>query len=550
MRLLVFVLPALIILPTPFAQILASTQNDGFPTVHLFEDHMAASAFFLRMGPDERIVLSRNLSSTADQLEELGFPVEIGPSGIIPEEVSPRDLAYFLLYLKERGITKADFGSLREKADLIIKKLSSRKSEVAVLFYSSDGLDYSLLAAYTAFLKEAKLIDLDSIQLDRELLKGSKYVILVTKPLTDENYERYLEVVGTLITLDEDPYLDSSLGVLTGPDVTTPFLMLLANEVASRGLIKRLRGLSLVEDLPLARKVEFIASSHGLSAKILHPDVKHSNLTRKDSVKILMEARNGILYLNLHGNPYVMALRTEGNVVLTSSIVRSAKPLGTIVITLSCDTLRFPELDNPKDSIAYSFLGAGAFAYIGATKVEFSIGSEAGTSYPDLILMMILTGRTLGEAVMAVNNLHIKESSDKGISPSEAAYEVLLGDPTLSLSASQLPYEVERSDHAYRVEILRTTPVIYLQLPGGKDLLPDVEVDLPSVYFKWYSDGKDMFIYISTLSSSFSGYFREGMSVRVELKIRHGYLEYVPYVAIVLVAALSLTALAKAGRAT
>ncbi len=550
MRLLVFVLPALIILPTAFAQISASTQSGGLPTVHLFEDSMAASAFFLRMGPDERIVLSRNLSSAADQLEELGFPVEIGPSGIIPEEVSPRDLAYFLLYLKGRGFIRADFGSLEEKADLIIKELSSRKSEVAVLFYSSDGPDYSLLAAYTAFLKEAKLIDLDSIQLDRELLKGSKYVILVTKPLTNENYEKYLDVVGTLINLDEDPYLDSSLGVLTGPDVTAPFLMLLANEMASRGLIKKLRGLSLVEDLPLARKVEFIASSHGLSAKILHPDVKHSNLTGKDSIKVLREARNGIIYLNLHGNPYVMALRTEGNVILTPSIVRSAKPLGTIVITLSCDTLRFPDLDDPRDSIAYSFLGAGAFAYIGATKVEFSIGSEAGTSYPDLILMMALTGRTLGEAVMTVNNLHIKESSDRGISPSEAAYEVLLGDPTLSLSTHRLPYEVERGDRTYVVDILKTTPVIYLQLPGGEDLLPDVEVDLPSVYFKWYSDERGTFIYVSTLSSSFSGYFREGMNVRIELKMRHGYLEYVPYVAIMLLAALSLVALVRARRVT
>ncbi len=546
MRSPVFILPALILILTPTAPTLASNQTGGLPTVHLFEDYREASEFFLHMGSNERIVISRNLSSTGDQLEELGFPVEIGPRGVMPGEVDPHDLAYFLLYLKERGITKADFGSLREKSNHIFEELSSRESESTVLFYSSDGPEYSLLAAYTAFLREAKLIDLDFVQSSRELLKGSEYVILVTKPLTAENYERYLNIVDTLISLDDDPYLDASLGILTGPDVTAPFLMLLASDTA----FKRLRGLSLVEDLPLARKVEFIASSHGLSARILHPDVKHSNLTGKESIRVLKEARKGIIYLNLHGNPYVMALRTEGDVILTPTIVRSSRPLGTIVITLSCDTLRFDELDDPRGSIAYSFLEAGAFAYIGATKVEFSIGSEAGTSYPDLILMMALTGRTLGEAVMTVNNLHIKESSEMGISPSEAAYEVLLGDPTLSLSAHRVPYEVERSDRAYRVDILKTTPVLYLQLPDGKDFLPDVEADLPSVYFKWYSDERGMFVYVSTLSSSFSGYFREGMSVRIELKTRHGYLEYVPYVAIMLLTALSLTALVRARRVT
>ncbi len=533
------------------ASILTPAQTGSPPLVHVFEDYKSASAFFLSMGPGERIVVARNASYTSDRLREMGFPVKVGSYEAIPEEITPHELAYLLLYSKEKGLQGADFGPLLKKLDLISQELSSRESEVAVLFYSSDGPDYSLLAAYAAFLKGAKLIDLDSTQLNRELLKGVRYVILLTKPLTARSYERYLNVIDFLIGMDDDPYLDASLGVLTGPDVTAPFLMLLANDAASMGLINRLRGISLVEDLPLARKVEFIASSYGLSTKVLHPDVKYSNLTANDSAKILGEARNGIVYLNLHGNPYVMALKTEGNVVITPSIVRSARPLGAIVITLSCDTLRFPDLDDPKSSIAYSFLEAGAFAYIGATRVEFSIGSEAGTSYPDLILIMVLTGHTLGEAVMTVNNLHIKEATEKGISPREAAYEVLLGDPTLSLASHQIPYIIERSGYVYRVSISKTTPVIYLrlQLPDEEDFLPDVEADLPSVYFKWYEDEEGLFIYVSTLSSSFTGYFREDTSVKIELRRRHGYLEYIPYLVIMLVAIISLAALVRARRA-
>ncbi len=532
--------------------ILTPAQAGSLPLVHVFEDYRSASAFFLSMGPQERIVVARNASYMSDRLREMGFPAKVGSYGAILREMTPHELAYFLLYSKEKGIQGADFEPLLKKLDLISQELSSMESEVAVLFYSSDGPDYSLLAAYAAFLKKAKLIDLDSAQLSRELLKGVRYVILLTKPLTSRNYERYLNVIDFLTCIDDDPYLDASLGVLTGPDVAAPFLMLLADDAASMGLINRLRGISLIEDLPLARKVEFIASSYGLSTKVLHPDVEYSNLTVKDSAKMLREARNGIIYLNLHGNPYAMALKTEGHVVITPSIVRSARPLGAIVITLSCDTLRFSDLDDPKSSIAYSFLEAGAFAYIGATRVEFSIGSEAGTSYPDLILMMALTGRTLGEAVMTVNNLHIKEATEKGISPKEAAYEVLLGDPTLSLASHQTPYIIERNGYMYRVSISKVTPVVYLrlQLPDEGNFLPDVEVDLPSVYFKWYEDEGGLFIYVSTLSSSFTGYFREDTSVKIELRRRHGYLEYIPYLAIMLVAIISLAALIRARRIT
>ncbi len=532
--------------------ILTPAQAGSLPLVHVFEDYGSASAFFLSMGPQERIVVARNASYMSDRLREMGFPAKVGSYGAILREMTPHELAYFLLYSKEKGIQGADFEPLLKKLDLISQELSSMESEVAVLFYSSDGPDYSLLAAYAAFLKKAKLIDLDSAQLSRELLKGVRYVILLTKPLTSRNYERYLNVIDFLTCIDDDPYLDASLGVLTGPDVAAPFLMLLADDAASMGLINRLRGISLIEDLPLARKVEFIASSYGLSTKVLHPDVEYSNLTVKDSAKMLREARNGIIYLNLHGNPYAMALKTEGHVVIIPSIVRSARPLGAIVITLSCDTLRFSDLDDPKSSIAYSFLEAGAFAYIGATRVEFSIGSEAGTSYPDLILMMALTGRTLGEAVMTVNNLHIKEATEKGISPKEAAYEVLLGDPTLSLASHQTPYIIERNGYMYRVSISKVTPVVYLrlQLPDEGNFLPDVEVDLPSVYFKWYEDEGGLFIYVSTLSSSFTGYFREDTSVKIELRRRHGYLEYIPYLAIMLVAIISLAALIRARRIT
>ncbi len=543
-------LPILLALLTTQSTISTATSH-SLPTVHVFQSYGAAAIFFLDMGPDERIVLTRNASLTASLLNEIGFPTKVeSVDRALPSSIEPQELAYILLYLKEHSMGINNAEKISENIESVIKELSSKRSDAAVLFYSSDGPVYSLLAAYTAFLRKAKLLDVDSITPPlKPYLRGVRFVMLVTQPLTSENYRRYSDSVTMLTRLDEDPYLDSSLGILTGDSIASPFIMLLSKDAVSAGMMKNLRGISLLEDLPLARKVEFVGSLYGLDSKIFHPDVKYSNLTYKEVSKILSNSKGGVLYLNLHGNPYLMALRTDGNVVLTPSIVKSSKPLGTVVMTLSCDTLRFQDLRDPEESVAYSFLDAGSFAYIGATKVEFSIGSEAGTSYPDLVLMMALTGNTLGESVMAVNNLHIKDALENGMDPLDAVYEVLLGDPTLGLRSGRVPYDlIEVSGDSYEVIVTRTTPVIYLRLPI-EGLKPRIKVDLPSVYSKWYPEDDGLFLYVSTLSSSFSGYFKRGMKIEIELRRWSDILVYLPYVAILLLIVLSLVLLLKGGRA-
>lgn len=524
--------------------------SDGLPVVYVFEDYRTAASFFLSMSGNERLVLSKNASLTISLLRKLGFPAKEGRArNVIPSNLSPSYLPYLLLYVKEHG---GSIDSLvnRIGIDDISKQLSGRRSDVAVLFYSSDGPEYALLAAYAAYLKGARLIDLDRMRPASELLEGIKYVMLVTFPITLENYDRYTDVIDSLISVDDDPYLDSALGVLTGPKISIPFLMLLSSDAVSHGLIRKLRGISLPEDLPLARKVEFIASTYGFGSKIVHPDLGLTNLTMEKAKEVLKDSRNGVIYLNMHGNPYIMALKTDGNVVLTPSGVREAEPLGSVVITLSCDTLRLSDVHHASESIAYAFLESGAFAYIGSTKLEFSIGSEAGTSYPDLILMMTLTGHTLGEAVKIVNNLHIKEYGNRGVDPKEAAYEILLGDPTLILARGNVPYKIRREGKSLEIVPLESTPVIYVRMKAVGGVEPDVRTDLPSVYYRWYTDEDGLFIYISTLSSSYSGYFARDTNVIIEMRKQQRYLELLPYLAILLVITLSIISLIREGRRT
>ncbi len=488
------------------------------------------------------------LTSNAERLKNIISNYDIS-FNIIPkdeygdkliEKLDPHKLAYALLYASEslKEISIRDILALINDTDKFEDKFS-RGRDVSVLFYSSDGIEYSFLASYAALLRNASLLDAES-NFDPSLLRDVSYVIVVTRPLTKDNYQRYTRLLEIMTKIDDDPYIDASFGLITGNYIETPFLMLLANELLQ--LPRELVGISLVEDLPLARKVERISSLMGLPSKIYHPDLSYSNLTG-DFVRSLLRGRS-IIYLSLHGNPYVMALKSDGYPVITASTVRGSAIPGSIIITLSCDTLKFEDLTNPEESVAYSFLDSGALAYIGSTRVEFSISSEFGTSYPDLMLMLLMNGESLGDAVRIVNNLRIRES--RGKPDDGAANELLLGDPTLKLRPNELPFEVRGEGGIYRIRIMSETPTIFLRVPERGS--PSINSDKPSIYSNWFEDDGGTFIYITTLSTTYAGYFSPGDKVEVEIRKIVDLMKLLPYISILIIVLVTILVFSKLPR--
>ena len=527
--------------------------------VLVFDNFYEAAPYVAFLNQSYRVVVTEDINLTLDRLEHIGVEYTLlGPQ--LPnvfEGVPPGLLAYLVIYANSTQDIRylTDRGAIKEflsrKSDEAVAAAMNRKSNIAVVFYGDDGYDYSLLAAYISLLKGAKIIDMDLIdQIDvLSALKNVDYVIMVTKPLYSGNSKRYRELIEILTSLDSDPYLDASLGVITGLSIDTGYLLVLMSEILSDRFPTHLRGITLQGDIPLARKIEAISLLFGLNSKIVHPDIQYSNLSYAEAKNILQNA-SGILYLNLHGNPYVMALKTDGYVIITGSLISEIRMNLPIVLTLSCDTLRFADMSSPNGAIAYSLLDAGAAAYIGSTKAEFSIGSEAGTSYPDLIVLMLLSGYSLGEIVRTINNFHIREFGEKGITNFEAAYEILLGDPTLSLeNKRQMPYEIYGSgEGVYRIKPTATVPTVFIRISAGRNLRPHVESDIPAMYFKWYSDEDGLSIYISSLSSSYAGYFSSETVIRIEIRKEWGMFALIPYLAIMLIIGLGLLLIARSAR--
>lgn len=490
-----------------------------------------------------RLILSEDPEGIADVLsKKLNLPIKVvrevnGSEDEILREMRPHELAYALVYASrlDRELRASDLMNLsRGLSRLEIRKPEG--SDLYVAFFSSDGIEYAFLAAYVAVLKDAPLLDMEE-GFEPSILKGASHVIVVTKPLWRGNYQRYNTMLKYFTEVDGDPYLDVSFGLLTGNKIDAPFLMLLWEEVLRGAWSGRMMGVSLLEDLPLARKVELVSRSMGFTTEVYHPDLNYSNLT-EEKMKSILETNGGLLYLSLHGNPYVMALRSDSHPVLSARTIRQVSVFGSLIITLSCDTLSFSDIENPRESLAYSFIDSGALAYVGSMKVELTLGSELGTSYPDLLIALLSSGSTLGEAVMTVNNLRIKASRGDP----EAANEVLLGDPTLRLrNPKALPFTVERMKGKYVIETKEDTPLIFLRVnESGKE--PSVKSDMPYLHLEWYEDERGIFIYITTLSTSYAGYFKPGSEVELEMIEKMNLFEVLPYFILILMILIILRA--------
>ncbi|MEM4477007.1 MAG: C25 family cysteine peptidase [Candidatus Korarchaeum sp.] len=485
-----------------------------------------------------RFILTNNPERIANLLSNNGLLFKIlnkSRGDEIIRGMNPHELAYTLLYASRlgRGIRVEELPLLSEHVREFEIQLLRGKSNVSVVFFSSDGSDYAFLAAYTAILKEASLIDMDA-GFDPSYLRGVEDVIVVTTPLWRGNSDRYSKLINYFTKLDEDPYLDVSFGLLTGNYLETPFMMLLSDVILERAGLQAFLGISLIEDLPITRKVERISSILGLHPKVYYPDLSYSNLT-EEVVKSLLNVRRSLIYLSLHGNPYTMALRYDGYPVMTAHTVKQLDVFGSIIITLSCNTLKFSDISGPESSVAYSFLDSGALAYVGSTKAEFSLKSEFGTSHPDLLILLLMSGNSLGEAVKIVNNLKIGSSAGQTI---ESASEVLLGDPTLRIQGMRLPFKTSGGSGRYVIEVEETTPTLFLMLREVGN--PSIVSEVPEPHFEWYRDDEGTFIYITTLSTSYAGYFKAGDRIEVKMGKSEGSASILPYFLILSVMVISL----------
>ena len=493
-------------------------------------------------GGKYRFILTNNTKKVTNILLNMDLSFEIltksGEDELI-KRMSPHELAYALLYASElgKGIRMEDLLLLSERVSEFEALLSRARSNVSVVFFSSDGNYYAFLAAYTAILKGASLLDMDA-GFDLSYLQGVSDVIVVSGPLWRGNSDRYSKMLNLFTKIDDDPYLDVSFGVLTGNYLETPFLMLLWDEILGNIGFQGLVGISLTEDLPITRKVERISSILGLSPKVYYPDLSYSNLS-EETVRSILRVRGGFIYLSLHGNPYVMALRPDGLPVLTAQTVKQLDVIGSIIFTLSCSTLKFSDISDPENSVAYSFLDSGALAYVGSTKVEFSLRSEFGTSYPDLLLLLLMNGSSLGEAVKIVNNLKMSGSGSRDV---ESASEILLGDPTIRISGARTPFRVSGGDGRYLVDIEEATPTLFLRVKeSGR---PSILSDVVEPHVEWYRDEEGTFIYITSLSTSYAGYFGAGDRIEVEIVgSSEGPLSLLPYVLILSLIVISLISL-------
>jgi len=279
-------------------------------------------------------------------------------------------------------------------------------------------------------------------------------------------------VYKSAIDAYEGRYLKVSVGVLSGVtfEDALAFMMrnLFYNELVGSWK-RRLAAIYMSEGMALAKKIFRIAINANLTVNQMVSEKakvdEYVNATR------VLSSGSLITYINLHGNPLAMSPMQIGPILLSGIKYSREIPYmsPSIVLTFSCDTARFhdPYLKDPSESIALSFIARGAVAYVGAITLEFSSGIEIDTAHTELILMLLLQGKELGDIVRIVNNLHI--ASNKNIKPHLAAYTVLLGDPSLSMKPviTEKLYSLEtvESNKRYLVKILAETPVVYLEIP-------------------------------------------------------------------------------------
>ncbi|HFC49322.1 MAG TPA: hypothetical protein ENJ59_01165, partial [Thermofilum sp.] len=348
-----------------------------------------------------------------------------GISGSVIVDIG-RNISYkdFLKELEQHGVTGI-------KTCDSIKNIEIRGSNRLVVTFKDDTL--SRLAAVYAGISNAHLLVAEDLNNIRDAIKQHN-ITSVVYVISSKNLIKMglAELYKPVIEAYSDRFFHADVGIISGYSDSC------AINFASRSLYYLAKGVNVQSALLaymeeaelLAEKINRELNRSGVSTyQKLVSFNEHENLTRERLIDSLKQT-SGIVFINLHGNPYGMAKTTTGPYVVTAHSLEEVNSRN-IIITLSCSTCNFNEIFDPKNSIALAFISKGALAYIGARKVEYAGELETSTAFPELITYMLLRGYSLGSAVRWINNIHIRAAS--GVDPWIAAYTCLLGDPDLRL---------------------------------------------------------------------------------------------------------------------
>ena len=485
----------------------------------------------MHVHPDQIFISNSSCPLSAYYLAGLSDSVIVN----IGRNVSYKD---FLKELKQHGIRGI-------KTCGSIKNIEIQNSNRLVVTFKDDAL--SRLAAVYAGISNAHFLVAEDLNSIRDAIKRYN-VTSVVYVISSKNLIKMglAELYKPVIEAYSDRFFHVNVGIISGYSDSC------AVNFASRSLYYLAKGvnvqsalLAYMEDAELlAEKIirELDRSGVSIYQKLVSFN-EHGNLTRESLIDSLKQA-SGIVFINLHGNPYGMARTTTGPYVVTAHSLEEVNSRN-IIVTLSCLTCNFNEILNPKNSIALAFISKGALAYIGARKVEYAGELETSTAFPELITYMLLRGYSLGSAVRWVNNIHIRAAS--GVDPWIAAYTCLLGDPDLRLSnaTGQEDASVKLNENEISVNILRETCCVTsrIEFPYAAEEVkfelknPDVRRVL---FITKEGDKYILNIFLTKKISKDVGDFKPGDVVIIKYYKKLSVIDLLPYAAATFIAFLAV----------
>jgi len=206
---------------------------------------------------------------------------------------------------------------------------------------------------------------------------------------------------------------------------------------------------------------------------------------------------------------------------------------------LSCETADIyePYVNRVEKSVAIQLVSRGAFAYIGALKIEFS-GEETSTALPELLIHAFLNGFPLGEAVKIVNNIHIK---DLGGDPWMRAYTVLFGDPDLHVAPPKDYVKVTMVEEykKFEVHFPRKMIAAVFEVPVLDRDIAKISFKPTTVYSKTYIDKRDgkrfLVIFVTRILSEDVGDFDPQVVLRITIDYKQDpFIYYIMFAVIII----------------
>jgi len=385
----------------------------------------------------------------------------------IPLFIIGENFTDFIDSLTKVGIRRiyapGEIGILQNISLLRLPQYFPRNERRVVVGFRGDSL--ALLAAIYAGLTESKFVVVGYPDELKNKFRGEVSTVVYVISFENLSSWGFAELYRPVIEAKGDKYMLINVGVITGSTETCAWSLAMRSAWYLYNRPEPVNSLIVYMDDSklLAEKVARCLRREGVRIRAL--EYKASGGGNLTSVRLReeLERTSGIVYVNLHGNPYCMATRTTGPCLIGYWNMPMIGPR-TIVVTLSCSTCDLEEVRRGKYSVALAYLSKGALAYIGARRIEYSGDLETSTAYPEFIVQALMDGWSLGEAVRVVNNFHIRQY--KKVEPWVAAYTCLIGDPDLVVSEKEEPScKAEIRGDTIRVEITRETCCAFTQIP-------------------------------------------------------------------------------------